>query len=407
MLSLALIYFLAFGYLASKNFKTAVCYLIIFLPSYFIRFNIGPLPTTLLEVSFLALFSVWLVKFAKEDFVEIKNFCREKKWLSIAVVLFFIFSLGGIIASPEIIKSLGIWRAYFLEPILFFVILIGRRKMISRDDLIRFLSISTISISALAIIQKLTGQLYSPTLTGRDIVDLQGRVTSFFTTPNAIGLFLAPIVPLMIYGFSDKSRKKYYIFICGLALVAIALSVSIGAWLGLMAGGLVALCLWGKRKIVVSVLIAGLIVMSIIKPVRQNLLLQNPSGQIRLKIWSYTWNYVSESPKNFIFGAGLRQWFEKVQKPVNDFTKIEPLIYPHNIILNFWSEIGLLGMISFVILFFCAVHCANLLKNKNKFLAIALISSLVIFMVHGLVDVPYFKNDLAFLWWVILAILAI
>ncbi|EKD42946.1 MAG: hypothetical protein ACD_72C00527G0003 [uncultured bacterium] len=401
------IYLALLIYLAHKNFKAAVEILILFLPSYFIRFNVGPLPTSLLEVTFGGLFLVWLIQYARVDWLEIKKFGRENKYFSWAAILFLVFSVVGILVSPETIKALGIWRAYFLEPFLFGLMLVGRRKEIAKDDLIWFLSLSTISISALAIIQKLTGQFYSPTLRTQDLIDLHGRVTSFFTTPNAVGLYLAPIIPLMVYGLKNTHKKRKYFAVLLLAIIAIFLSFSEGSWVALLAGGLAGIFLLGYKKTAGMIVVVGILSILIFAPLRQNVLLQNRSGHNRLVIWEYTWNYLNKNPKNFVFGAGLRQWFDRVQKPVNDFKKIEPLIYPHNIFLNFWSEVGMLAMLAFVALYSCGIYCAFKIYKKEKFFGIMLLAALVVFLIHGLVDVPYFKNDLSFLWWIILSIIVI
>ena len=404
MLFVALAYFILFSWLAYKNFKTAAGLLILFLPSYFIRFNIGPLPTTVLEITFGAIFLVWLIKYAKGDCAELKSFIGENKVISGVASSFLGFSILGVLISGQMYASLGIWRAYFLEPFLFFVVLVARRKEINKQDLMWYLSLSTISIAVLAIVQKFTGMFYSPTL---EVGELSGKVTSFFTTPNAIGLYLAPIVPLMVYGLKDINKKKYYITMLILSGLAIFWSYSEGAWVALLVGVLVAVFLLGYRKIAVAIVLAGLICATVFAPLRESLLFQNPSGQNRLTLWRYTWNYVTKDNTNFIFGAGTRQFFNKIQKPVNNFKKIEPLIYPHNIFLNFWSEIGLLGMLAFVVLYGLAIRVAWKLYKVEKFLGIALLVGLVVYLVHGLVDVPYFKNDLAFLWWIYLTAIII
>lgn len=404
MLLAVILYFILFSLLAKKNFKAATGLLIILLPSYFVRFNIGPLPSTILELSFGALFLAWMVKYFRQDLQELKKFYIEQKSLIWLVCLLLSFSTLGIFISWEPVKSLGMWRAYFLEPILFFVLLIGRRQEIKKEDLILFLSLSTVSISIVAILQQITGQ---PILTTLIKSDLQGRATSFFTTPNAIGLYIAPIIPLIIYGLKNSQSKKRYSLILFLALVAIVLSQSEGAIVALGFAGVVGLLLFGYKKIASLLVLLGIIAVLLITPVQQSLLFKNRSGQNRITLWGYTWTYLNKKPTNFIYGAGMSQFFRKIQRPVNDFKVMESQIFPHNIVLNFWSEIGVFGMVFFSSIYLLAVKFSWQIFQKNKYLGGAVLVSLLVFLVHGLVDVPYFKNDLSFIWWTILAIILI
>ncbi|MFA7601297.1 MAG: hypothetical protein WCY43_03660, partial [Patescibacteria group bacterium] len=69
------LYFLLFLFLSRLNLKMAVLVLIFSLPSYLIRFNIFSVPTTLLEVMILIVFTFFLFNKRKEIF---KN--TTKKW---------------------------------------------------------------------------------------------------------------------------------------------------------------------------------------------------------------------------------------------------------------------------------------------------------------------------------------
>src|SRR6185436_15836198 len=75
--------------------------------------------------------------------------------------------------------------------------------------------------------------------------------------------------------------------------------------------------------------------------------------------------------------------------------------YPHNIFLNFWVELGILGLISFLWIMFLSFQQH---KNKANVFTLAAIVYLVIFLIHGLVDAPYFKNDLALLFWFVVSL---
>ena len=83
-------------------------------------------------------------------------------------------------------------------------------------------------------------------------------------------------------------------------------------------------------------------------------------------------------------------------------------MYPHNIFLNFWTELGLAGMVLFAWIIGRFVYLGlKLLKQESdqKGIILGLICAMVVIFVHGLVDVPYFKNDLAVVFWVLLAML--
>src|SRR2546429_5347009 len=66
----------------------------------------------------------------------------------------------------------------------------------------------------------------------------------------------------------------------------------------------------------------------------------------RLQIWSDTLHMLRDHP---IFGAGLRA-YAIVMRPYVTTPKHIPELYPHNIFLAMWVELGLLGLAAFVVL---------------------------------------------------------
>jgi len=44
--------------------------------------------------------------------------------------------------------------------------------------------------------------------------------------------------------------------------------------------------------------------------------------------------------------------------------------------------------------------------NQDKFVVLGLLCAMVVIIVHGLVDVPYFKNDLAVMFWALVAMIS-
>ena len=81
--------------------------------------------------------------------------------------------------------------------------------------------------------------------------------------------------------------------------------------------------------------------------------------------------------------------------------------YPHTIVLNFWSELGLAGLALFIVIvwqFFRTLRKACYDDPSRHAFTVALSAAMIVMLVHGLVDVPYFKNDLAMLFWLLVAL---
>lgn len=413
--------FLYFGFLALlawRNFRIALIFLIVLLPAYLIRLQIGPLPSTVLEITFGSIFFVWLIKYSREDLKKIWQMSKRHTVFFICFDLFFLASVISIFVSDMWWFSLGEWRAYFLEPMILFLILVGRQNNVRPRDLAWALALSTAGISGYSVVQWFTGWGITTT---EWAAEASRRVTAFYTSPNAVGLYLGPIVWVMImyvmisrarardFSAEIKNQEKTWKYagaamLVILALVALFFTFSQGAWIGLAVGALIFLFVSGYKKIAIAAAIGGVVFSLFFSPLRQAVLFQDQAGQNRLRLWGYTQTFLTKSPKNFILGTGVRQFFRKVQKPYYDKQIMERLIYPHNIFLNFWTEVGLAGLLAITVILGNAFWLAYKIGRQNKIISAGLLAALTVILVHGLVDVPYFKNDLAFLFWIILVL---
>lgn len=433
---LTVIYFLSFFFLAWKNFRLAAILLIVFLPTYLIRFQLGPLPSTVLELTFGALALVWLVKYSRSDFKNIITAIKKCRLLFVAFGIFFLSSIVSVIISDLFLLSLGLWRAYFLEPMIFFIILVGRMSSpsyqegagrvadegatsaaplssplgkggMTASDLILGLAFSTLSISVYCIVQKFTGWgIATPEWTAA----ATRRVTAFFSSPNAVGLYLAPVLMLVMSVIVKKIKQprdiKFWLLAVTavLSLVAIIFTKSQGTWIGLAAGLLVFLFCLNYKKVAMAIATLGVVFFLFVPSMQRAILFQDQAGQNRLRLLGYTQIFLSKSPQNFLLGTGLGEFFRKVQKPYYDNRIMERLIFPHSIFVNFWTEIGLLGMLAVIVIIGYNFYLANKIRVNDKIVGAGLVAMLAVLVVHGLVDVPYFKNDLSFLFWLIMAL---
>lgn len=386
------------------------------LPSYLLRFKIGFLPMTVLEVMILVVFVAWIFKMVtnKAGFKQSLRISYEftndilgkYKWL---ILLFLIAATIGVIVSPDKIAALGIWKAYFIEPILLLIVLLNTFK--TRKDfkkLFYAFGASAILISIIAIYQKFTGA-WIPNEFWR--AEETRRVTSVYGFPNAIGLFLAPIVIWnlgeLVLRWKENIwlRRIFYAAVIGLSTLAIFFAGSEGALVAMAVVGAVIFLKNKKTRWFAVGIIAIAIVLVLAMPASgkvliEKLFLQDVSGEIRREMWQETWDMLTERP---IEGAGLAGYQERVA-PFHEKDYVEIYLYPHNIFLNFWSEIGLLGLVVWwliiIKIFKNYFTISNFEFRVSYFIYLMVI---LVILIHGLVDVPYFKNDLAIFWWMLFA----
>ncbi|MBI5794212.1 O-antigen ligase family protein [Candidatus Uhrbacteria bacterium] len=401
MLPIYLIVTAAFALIAWRDLRFSLLLLIALLPSYLLRTEIFGVPTTLLEMMLIVFVIVWFVKNGVSPI-----FKGGSRGVTVAMTLLLLASLISLIIAPDHLSALGVWKAYFLEPILLFFII--RSEKLDATRIFKALGLTALVLSIVAIAQWVTTK-------GIPIPwDFERRVTSVFDYPNALGLFLGPIVILGFMSWRTTSRW-FWILTIVLSTTAIVLAQSEAAIVAVLATLLIIGLTNPKTKngtAVAFFVCAALIALS---PWRgfmiEKLTLQDYSGQVRLTQWSETFEMLKD---HWFLGAGLSGYptvFERYHKAIH----IEIFQYPHNILLNIWVELGVLGVIAFGLLAFQVLRTVPPTSSPFSALGRArptgeasppLIAffALLETTIHGLVDVPYFKNDLAILTWILLAI---
>lgn len=410
------IFAICFAYLAWRDLKLALALIVFLLPAYLLRFQVWFIPMTILELMILIVFGafVWLRITNRYECTNDKLSFSSYKWLILALIF---FSTIAVFVSSNKLASLGVWKAYFIEPILFFIVFINTIK--TKKDLKRIfiaLGLSAIIVSAFAIFQKFTGLfIYNAEWQA----EATRRVTSFFGYPNAVGLYLAPIVVLFAGIALQKLQKitkvtkmdGLQIFGCAAVIILGGMAIWFAKSEGAMAGvafGLIFLGLFFKKLrsatliFLACCLLAFIFIPQVNHFIIEKATLGDYSGNIRVIIWQETIQMLEQSP---IFGVGLSNFQTAIQPFHHTFRLYEIYFYPHNIILNFWTEIGVLGLLTMILLVIKIFTNYLKVKNEeNKGLYLILLCVMIAILVHGLVDVPYFKNDLAVLWWLIFGV---
>jgi len=390
---------LLFAFLYFKYSKITLLFFISILPSYLLRLSFFNIPTTFLEIVFLGIFLGFIIKWIFYRFD-----LRTGGW-SIVLIFLFLISIIQIKIAPNSIAALGIWKAYFLEPIIFFIISLSTFKYKDFEKIINSLGITAFLISIYSIFQKITGIGIS-NIDSSWVVSETRRVTSLFPYPNALALFLVPISILFFGMFIKKIKeKKYlnsfiYLFIFIISFLSVFFAKSDAGIISIIISLLLFPVFYIKKGfnllfLYIPILTALFIIQS---PIKSKINFEDYSGNIRLDMWEETQEMLDD---NFVFGSGING-YQEVMKKYHKNNYFDMFLYPHNLFLNFWVELGLFGLIIFIIILFKFFkNCCKYKKNNIDY-SIFLIISFISIIIHGLVDVPYFKNDLSMLFWIII-----
>ncbi|MCK5511029.1 hypothetical protein KAI65_05855, partial [Candidatus Parcubacteria bacterium] len=186
---LIILFLISYLILAKIRLDWAVMLFLFALPSYQIRFDCLGVPMTLLEAMILISFSVWLFKNYKKIInnvkIKLKNphFAKTTRGkpksgrypFDIEIILMLLIAFVAIAIASFFDSAFGVFKAYFFEPILVFILIFNvfwynsnttndiqiLQKNNLIDKILWPLAFSAFFVSLYAILQKI-GLLYSP-----------------------------------------------------------------------------------------------------------------------------------------------------------------------------------------------------------------------------------------------------
>lgn len=381
---------------------------LILAPTYAIRFSLLGLPTNFLMLWVFAawvVFFVWLIikKQFADFFASIKNI---NKWVLIFTALFFVSGIIGLFAKGVDREKTGQFIVLFLQPISLFYI--GRflfEKYPSAKNVLRVTCYVLLALAGLYAVLQYFTLIGLPQAWWGNSVEPK-RALSFFEHPNFYALWAAPLLAFLVPDVFESLKSKIInqkSVLWAVGAIGLLLSLSRAGWLGLAAAIAVYLIFAADKKIRRLALAAAavlIIVVAAVPNLRWRVLLPlygEKSAVSRFSLWDTGLKAIKESP---ITGIGLtgfsRQW-----TTLNTDPNLDTHNYPHNIFLDFWVETGLLGLISFIGIAFIFIY--NGLKNRQNLIKLSVALFVIAIIFSGLVDNPYFKNDLAMVFWIILA----
>lgn len=332
-------------------------------------------------------------------------------WLVIAFVLLAILSLAWSEYRGPAIRNL---RVVVLEPAAFYFVV--RVMYLERRDLFWLVDTLLFTGAAIAVVGLV---LF---FTGESVVEAENgarRLISVYGSPNGVGLYLGRCLPFalayMLLAPRGSWRWLYAVLSGVVMLVAVLLSQSRGAILfGLPAALVMLLVFWRGRRAVLPVLVglAGIVIvlvpLSLVLPRLTDLF--GDTFAFRRHLWYSSVRLIEERP---ITGVGLDQflyWYRS-RYLLPEAWEEPNLSIPHNILLNFWVNLGVFGVLWLAVVqgwFWRALWRIRQVFSRDPLLfaiLVGLAGSMADVLAHGLVDVGYFAINLAFVFFLLLALL--
>lgn len=381
-------------------------------PLYIWRFTISGIPLNFLMVwvAFVVAAAVLWLGYKKllQDFFSY-SYSRDKIlfWL---VVVFFFAGFISLFVGGFSIPKLGQFMVLFVEPISAFFLL----RYISANNSWTHSAMRTamyvfVAICGLAAIAQYVFLVGLP-------ADWLGnssepkRAIAFFVHPNGFALFVTPILAFLVPDLLRRLETAKNLFAKSnvqtgaawvLGMIGLFLSLSRGGWIGFAAAAVVFGIFMASRRYLVATLLGIVVCAGIVLAVpnlRYRIILPfygEKSAVARLSLWHTGSEMIKDSP---ILGKGLIGFGNNWDK-YNTDPGLDHYNSPHNIFLHFWIDTGLLGLISFFALLLYAL--INGFRHLSDPWKAGLVLFIVALVIHGLIDTPYFKNDLALVFWLV------
>jgi len=391
----------------SKQLFWALNLLIILLPTYLIRFSLGFLKTNFFEVFFFFILIWWVFEtIFKKSLLKFNCFLTKNLLFSGGLILLLIGVSLSTIFSLNPLVSLGILKSWFFVPVIFFLIISNVKNKKSLVFFLRSLSFSGIIVSIISFFYLVLGRL-----------TYDNRLSAFFENPNQLAMYLVPawLVSLFFFCFSKKRiEKRLWLSFLSLISIPLFFSYSYGAWFGVLFGSSICLILiktkFLKLKKIkffwfLTTLVLLIIVFSSAK--FQGLLLdQRSSFHSRLIIWRSALYIIKD---HWLVGIGpgsFQQAYLEYQEYFPPYLEWA-VPQPHNLFLAFWLQAGLLGFMGFISILVWFFKKTIICFKNNQKIAILLLAIMSYFLIHGMIDTTYWRNDLSVVFWLIIGLMSI
>ena len=281
------------------------------------------------------------------------------------------------------------------------------------DVLIAMMVLAGTVVALYGIFQYLFGWGYQSTAwVDTDMFGDSFRVPSTLENPNMLGQYLILAIPLGGAGLlsaKDWAQRVWYFICCGIMCVCMLLTLSRGAWLGLLfAGFLFVLFLQPRLLLLAPIALVALYFVlpdTIINRFSSIGDLGDSSTSYRVYIWIGTLAMLKDY---WLCGIGPGDAAFNLVYPRYSYSGVTAP-HSHNLFLQIMCDAGVIALVIFVLLLFhffrdvCSAFCRER-DSFSRFHQTAVAAGMAGFLVQAMTDYSFYNYRVMFLFWVFIAL---
>jgi O-antigen ligase len=370
------------------------------------------IPLYLPEITLLlALISFWFTRPLRRPFFGDRLF-------SLGLALFLLGATLSFSLNPFSFTGLGMIKSWFFFPALFGFLLWQELENLERRRIALYTwLLSTLSVAFRSILFIVHNEL-----------TFDHRLAGDYSSPNFLAFFLAPSLPILLYFFFSRKKKEqssslwrpfFLMSSFFIACVTLFFTHSYGVWLGELGAFFVILlgeALRRPRRVLfyggalLCMSIMGLVVLERENAKWHSLFDGDPRSSLasRSIIWRAAIKIASDHP---FFGIGVGRFqslyleYQPFFPPYLEWSAPEP----HSIFLAIFLATGGVGFLGFLLMIgrvgaLLVSQITSQNEEKKRWFPLLMLSLLALFLISGVADTPYFKNDLAYALFLLIAL---
>ncbi len=337
----------------------------------------------------------------------------SKEPVDIPIIIYALLILISTITSIDPSGSFRDLAIHFAAMGFVFIIVNNINTKEDFNKLVTFLVIAATLVALYGLYQYKVGvEMEDKWVDAVNNPDVKTRVYSVFGNPNILAEYLIMIIPISaaLFWYSKKIHKKTIFLITSLILtIALVLTLSRGGWIGFAFGIFIFIILIEKKLLLALIPIALLGIYFLPQSIVNRILtignLGDSSNAYRIRLWKITLEIIRD---NWLVGVGFG--YIPFKTTFETYIRTMPAYHSHNTYLQTMGEMGILGLIVFIMLIFVLYKYAikKLMKEEDRYIrtmAGGVLAGLSALLAHGAVESVLYLPKIIITFWTLVALI--